>query len=257
MFGSKLSINQHLIVGITIGSLHTLLHNGRALLQLIIRSGRLKRFFNVYSQYLVHIFSILSIPITGFFSGWASNSKYVGSFFPTWQGLVDNIWSSFVGAGLAVLIYKTYENRDQHPAEIFQRSLATIDDNLIDEIEIKSRQFHADKAIVLAVAIVENIQRPKWFRFLERIKSLIIRRGTYGIMQVTSTKPLNDKKSVDLAVKEYFANQRVYGEWISDERRNEVIKIAKTYNNDETYANLVADAYTYTALTDRWNEKYE
>ena len=52
--------------------------------------------------------------------------------------------------------------------------------------------------------ITESIQRPKWFRRLERILGLIYRRGTYGIMQVRNDRPIGDKQSIDIAIRNHL-----------------------------------------------------
>lgn len=48
----------------------------------------------------------------------------------------------------------------------------------------------------LALAFAEHLQRPTWARRLERV--LKPKNGTYGLMQMSSARPLSDQESVDL-----------------------------------------------------------
>ena len=48
--------------------------------------------------------------------------------------------------------------------------------------------------------IIENIQRPCWFRRIETLIGKVARRGSYGIMQVQADRPLSNKQSIKQGV---------------------------------------------------------
>ena len=69
-------------------------------------------------------------------------------------------------------------------------------------IKDSSEQCNANFDLVFVFCVVENIQRPKWFRNIENM----IPMATKGIMQVKSFFPIDDSTSVKIAIKNYFQN---------------------------------------------------
>jgi len=72
-----------------------------------------------------------------------------------------------------------------------------------------SERYKIDEAITLAVMVVENAQRPPWARRLERAKGRVIKKGTYGIMQVTSERPVSDSESIEIACRDHLRGMRI------------------------------------------------
>jgi hypothetical protein len=107
--------------------------------------------------------------------------------------------------------------------------------------------------------IVENLQRPKWFRRLETLKGSVLKAGTYGIMQVRSDDPLTDEESVGKAVAERLKGLHVRelaydyedGSSQSYPDSDHVKEIAMAYNPSEAFAALVVDAFTTLYYADR------
>ena len=82
------------------------------------------------------------------------------------------------------------------------RSHREIDPRLIDHALSLSGQHNASAELVICIMVVENLQRPPWFRRLERLRGRL-RRGkpwTYGVMQVRSIQPLTDRQSIERAI---------------------------------------------------------
>jgi hypothetical protein len=96
---------------------------------------------------------------------------------------------------------------------------------------------------VLAFAIVENLQRPPWVRRIENFFAKITKKGTYGVMQVSSTRGLSDEESVDQAVKTFFLNTK------NPSDHEGIVSLALTYNHDIRFAEEVANAYFYISRT--------
>lgn len=106
-------------------------------------------------------------------------------------------------------------------------------------------QYNADPHLVSAVMLVENLERPRWFRVLERLKGRIFPEGTYGVMQVASERPLQDLESIRRAVRDRMANlQLTKDEGYVDQEA--LVAFARQYNPDPAYHKLLLYAYSYS-----------
>jgi hypothetical protein len=101
-----------------------------------------------------------------------------------------------------------------------------------------------------AIMIVENVQRPPWFRALERLKGHVFPRGTYGILQAEADRPLTDQESIDVC-----ASTRLKGVIVplivptspgasATFDYQKVVAVASDYNPDAGYATDVASVYS-------------
>jgi hypothetical protein len=99
----------------------------------------------------------------------------------------------------------------------------------------------ADASLALAVMVVENLQRPPWFRRLERLKGFIFKRGTYGIMQVAAPQPITDEESIIRAVRERLTGVSVRSQ--SGEVDWDLLDaFARTYNPNPNFSALLRSA---------------
>ena len=91
------------------------------------------------------------------------------------------------------------------------------------------------KNLIYAIMIYEDYNRPKIVRVIEKLKFLITGHATMGIMQVYSTKIINDRESVILGVK------KIVDEVKREEKNNEFseINVIKHYNPGDKYKNEV------------------
>ena len=117
------------------------------------------------------------------------------------------------------------------------------------------------EALVYSIMIYENFNRPKLRRLLENIGFRLGRCKTLGIMQVTTTKLINDRESVELGTKKILDDyQATYDETkekmtSSDESSNGeqsneepspyvlIEGTTKKYNPDDDYAEQVRSIY--------------
>jgi len=226
-------------LGILIALMHTLTTNGVALAKLIFHIGSVKTNVNKASQQISHIITIIVISAVGALSGYIARWGFLKQLTPTAEGLVDNIWASLITALLAIFLYRAYQDRVVSNEDIFDRSKKSIDPKLFALIEEYSRHSRANIYLVQAVCIIENIQRPAWFRKLEVMMSILVKDGTYGIMQVKSSKPISDEESIKQAIEKYFVNSK------DVQSNDEIEKIIKKYNFDPKYFDLVLSAYSY------------
>lgn len=217
---------------------HSILTNGVALLKIFRRSPDIHTYFNTYMQVLVHLGTIVLALFAGFLGGLFAKSEIIKAVIPSPQGLVDNLWSALITAIFIVFFYKIYKSQEISNEQIFDKSLKNIDPNLREYIEIESANNSTDSKLILAICIVENIERPKWFRKFEKAKSFLFTKGSYGIMQLQSDKYLNDKQSIKGAIEKFFKYKKVY-DYESFE------SLMKSYNPDSKYVELVFEAYRF------------
>ena len=238
--------NQILYLNIISLTTHAIFTNGRAIWNLLFNHKAISIYYNKWFQFIIHISTITIMFLSGIISGYISNTGILSSIVPTFQGLIDNIWSTLITAVLAIVLYEIYSNRNRTTIDsILHQSYESIDQEIIDHINKFCEVNSASKRLVKAVCIAENIQRPKWIRRLEKIKSILFKNGSYGIMQVQSKKWISDKKSVEKAITEYFKySNATYLD-------HSVIKMfVQKYNSSEQYFDLVYSAFNYLPYED-------
>ncbi len=231
------------VVSLTV---HAIFTNGRAIWNLLFNQKAISIYYNKWFQFVIHILTIIMMFSSGFISGYVSNTGILSSIVPTFQGLIDNIWSTLITAVLAIVLYEIYSNRNRTTIDtILHQSYESIDKEIIEHINQYCQKNSASKRLVKSICIAENIQRPKWIRKLEKVKSLIFRSGSYGIMQVQSDKWISDKESVEKAIVEYFKySNSVYLDY------SVVEMFVKKYNPSEQYLDLVYSAFNYLPSED-------
>lgn len=225
-----------LLVGFLSAGTHSLLTNGRAIIQLVNGDKDIKRYLNKHSQILLHIISIALVIFSAYISTYLVGTQFIQSIKPSIEGLADNIWSSVIVGIFIVLILDLYREQNVDETYLINQSKERISKRTWSYLDKEATKQNANATLLKAICIVENIQRPKWVRFLERLKSYVWKKGTYGIMQFYSTKYLSDKESISLAVTAYFANT---AEVKYEENLRELIK---RYNNNPDYIDLVLAA---------------
>jgi hypothetical protein len=121
---------------------------------------------------------------------------------PTWPDMSSNLWLIVV-----VFVYHLL-NRTQVPASsrapaihrYLDAQFASAQRNYHNIIETRVPERRM-QALVYAILIYESLNRPPIYRWIERhILFPLHRAKTTGVMQVTSTRPLGDRESVELGV---------------------------------------------------------
>lgn len=104
--------------------------------------------------------------------------------------------------------------------------------------------------VVYAIMIYENFNRPKIVRWIENIHFWITKKPhTLGIMQVTSSKWINDEQSISLATDKIISDcERIMQEYIKNKDsfslETIVAKIAGKYNKDDEYVYEVGQIFS-------------
>lgn len=123
---------------------------------------------------------------------------------PDVKEIVPEIWGAFFVGILVAMFYVATSNRIVYSNNIVAKQRERIGQSLLDYARLEAKKAQCDPILLEAIMITESIQRPKWFRRLERILGLIYRRGTYGIMQVMSDRPIDDRESIDIAIRDHL-----------------------------------------------------
>lgn len=234
--------DERIILGLISGLSHGIITNGVSVIKILMKDSSVKLYINKFLQIGSNLLTITIVTIAGAFGGYVSSFETTQKLSPTFQGIVDNLWSSFIAIALFFLLRKVYSaTQNFQPVDIYERSYRKINADLLNYIKKIADENNADEKLILAICITENLQRPAWFRFLEKMYWLVFRRkGTYGIMQVTSSKYLSDEESIALSVKEYLSNtKRINQDYSSIE------EAASNYNKDLSYVATVMEAYSY------------
>lgn len=235
-------VNERIILGIIAGLSHGIITNGVSIFKISIKDNSVKLYINKFLQIGSNLFTIAIVVLAGAFGGYISSFETTQKLSPTFQGIVDNLWSSFIAISLFFLLRKVYSTTQKfRPIDIYEKSYQKIDAKLLDYIKKTADENSADEKLILAICIAENLQRPKWFRLTEKMSWLVLRqRGTYGIMQVTSDKYLSDEESIVLSVQKYFSNTKEINQDYST-----LEGVISGYNSDPNYVATVMEAYSY------------
>ena len=108
--------------------------------------------------------------------------------------------------------------------------------------------------VIYAIMINENFNRPKIARWIEYICFWITKKPhTLGIMQVTSSKWINDEQSISLATNKIISDcECIIQEYAKNEQsfclESVVAKIAGKYNRDNDYVEEVEQ--TFSTISD-------
>lgn len=237
MVSRDLSNENISFLGLLIGLAHAVITNGKAILMLFTNSRDIKVFFNKPTQIVYHFYTIFMCSACGFISGTISSTFIGEKIAPTLQGLIDNTWSTGIILLIGLYSYNNYQvetNLDR----VFKNVEKSISPQIKDLLKQTCKLHHANYNLALAICMTEALQRPRWLRRLETLKSVFYGPGTYGIMQVKSNKPISDEESVKIAVKKLALSS-------SKKDSSEVIPFIKKYNSSEKYQEIVTLIYDY------------
>ena len=112
---------------------------------------------------------------------------------------------------------------------------------MIDYARESAAREGLDPDLVETVILIEAIQRPRWFRRLEFMKGIIFRKGTYGIMQVQSPRPIRDRTSIDKALQTHraaFKPREAEGR-----SYNSISEQLRSYNRSQQFLDLANRIY--------------
>jgi hypothetical protein len=176
----------------------------------------------------------------------AAARHLLAPLIPPIRELTAALWTALL-AGVAGAFVINVSRKPTSEVELVRHSIRRIPRILWEVADEISTGAGADVHLVRAVMVVENLQRPGWFRRLERLKSRILPVGTYGIMQVSSTSLVSDEESIRMAA------SRMAGVRVTDEDGSidgtSFDSFARSYNGDSTFRSLLQAAYAEVQYT--------
>lgn len=127
---------------------------------------------------------------------------------PVPEEILRDLWLGFfvsIIGGLFFALIKQFGQNDHtfDTAYLSERANRDIGIGLVDYAWTSAIGKNADPILVRSIMQSESLQRPRWFRRLERLRGRFVGRGTYGVMQVKSDKPISDRASIDLVADRY------------------------------------------------------
>lgn len=221
---------------VLIGAVHAGVTSGRALVGLV-RSGRTSRRPLLTLMHPLVMGSVTCVALAG-----ALVAPWFDGAVPTADDVVSDLWT-----GLIAGVVGAYAVRVSQPGHVptdivFAGSRKSIPNDLWNGAAESADRWNADADLVRAVMLVENLQRPRWFRRLERLAARLFRQpATLGLLQARAQAGNDDAELLDQAVQERFRDVTVKAEdgRIEWEALND---FAASYNPDLKYAELLAAA---------------
>ncbi len=173
-----------------------------------------------------------------------------GFVVPPVDELFKSLWGTiFVAVVAAIVIAKTRVQLDI--GRLVQRSRQEVGPRLQKFARTEAVKAGADPNLVETILLTENLQRPEWFRQLERIKGRLFPRGSYGVMQVSSDKPISDEDSIIKAVDEHLHGSRVTIGSHGGPDYESLRKTLTAYNSDKVFVDLAIKIFWQVQLSNR------
>lgn len=193
-------------------------------------------------------------------------------FFPSDKNLGSALW-----LGVIAFIYHTFNRIKLSNEKTKQRKdnyikhrydyYKSMYEHLINEITSDKRQ----QCLIYTILLYEAFNRPKIYRWIERMFFHLGLAKTLGVMQVTTDKMITDEESVQLGAQKIVDDHLKAQIIIQDKRsrhsmrsywpiRNEVIAL---YNRDDDYVHEVNRLYEemvnlfYPEFKDDWKKEIE
>lgn len=182
-----------------------------------------------------------------------------GAVVPAPKDLLSAVWSGLLVAGIggfAVAIIQPRDPKAPTFGEEYFVARATRDVGVetMDWLFEECSRTNANPILVKAVLVAEALQRPKWFRGIERLLVRLRLARTSGVMQMPSKTPLSDRESITLAAQRFsgvwalrLSGPDGYQTWSID--LGDAWDSVTTHNGDVKFAKSVRDIANYLLST--------
>lgn len=153
---------------------------------------------------------------------------------PPVADVVANLIAALIAAVVAISYFESTRSSGD--------ASTTISADLEGQIRAISLDHGVDERLALAIAYVENLQRPPWFRRAEGVFWRLNRHGSFGLFQVRGHGPVSDVDSCRIAMRslrDAYPVRDQYGsaaEW-------SVRQLAERHNPDAQFAEMVYRSY--------------
>lgn len=221
-----------------VGAAHAVLSAGRA----VLRDLRLPGPIRWPRTPLILLHAVIFVLATGVAYCAAVSAPHFESLVPSLHEVTITLWTAVIAAVGGAYVLQLSRGRTNDSMELARRSARKIPSRLVPLAVDLSGAHGADPQLVTATMIAENLQRPPWFRSVERIKGLVLRAGTYGIMQVSHDRPISDEESLRIAVETRLRGVTVKGP-DGNVDYGALNTFARSWNGDSTFPQLIWACY--------------
>ena len=225
-----------MICALAIGAIHTL----RTQIMLLIGSMRQRR---VERHLPTLIFS--AITACGLvFASWLGGLGPGPAQFvvPPLEEFFNTFWTTATVVLVAAFIVRTMSSH-KSIYDLVERSRRELGDELVTFARKVAAEYSTDPTLVEAILLTENLQRPRWFRMLEKLKGRISPSGTYGPMQVWSERPISDQESIRKAVREHLSRAWIKRSEYGSPKNEHLERALRRYNSNPRFVTLARDVY--------------
>jgi hypothetical protein len=194
--------------------------------------------------------NIIVVLISAALIGALAHAISLADLAPTIRGIADNIWSALFVAVLVVFYLDATSRRpladDDHDevqrVNYIVTSYGEIKSEYASVIEQSCDADSCSRALMYAVLIYENMNRPAWIRYFENLLVVVLKRElTVGIAQVRSKRPLSDGASIVAAAHILHGSdsavKQVFNEPPAD--TDSLKQLLISYNPDDDYVDSV------------------
>lgn len=169
--------------------------------------------------------------------------SYFAPIIPEPSALLEAIWTALFVA-VAYFAFQQLLGIKTAPASLLERAKKDIG-KVWEFSRTEADRHNVPVVAVRAVLLAEAIQRPSWFRTLERALQCALgvfgREGTTGIAQMRSRKPLSDEESVTRLCADMHDWTREHGELNDLER---IRRYGRYHNDDDVYVESLVEQYS-------------
>jgi hypothetical protein len=224
-----------IVPSLAIGLTHGLVTSGRALLSLL-RSGRAGSHRLVVAM---HGAVIVLVTLTALIAAEAAGR--LDAYVPPISTLTSDLWTGLVAGVIGAYAVRVSQAGHVNTLDVLAASRASIPWQLWRAVDDLARDHGADPALVRAVMLVENIQRPAWFRRLERVGSRLLGvPATIGVMQIEVPSDTSEEDALEQAVRMWFAGVSIRKDGKLDWKA--IDKFGRDYNDDAEFVDLLGNA---------------
>ena len=223
---------------LTVAVVHAWVTAGRATVAVVRRSGLFARRLLV----AYHVLLAAGIMLVGVVGALIGLTDWFPAVVPSIPELRSDLWTAMFAAALGAYFVRVTQGRQPSVEDLVRYSRENLGAELVALTREVASAESADEDLAEAILLVENLQRPKWIRYLERGLGRILKFGTYGVMQVRSKAPISDEESIRLAVTQHLSGKPIpmtqYGP-----DQDALLRTIRFYNSNPRFVELVRDVY--------------
>lgn len=223
--------------------LHLVFSNVGALIRSFLPGT--KEFTVNYAPY--HFTVVLVVVISAVLANLATPALQV--LVPSPSEMVSNLWIAGLVAVTGALFVRLGSAQLPPPfggQYFLERATRDVGVDLQDDLFIAAKERGADPVLLLAIMVAEVLQRPSWVRAAERLVGRFRPTGSYGVMQVRSSRPLTDQESIEIA------STQLSGQWgmsiqngVMQPVAGQIWSAAAAHQGDAVHAQNVLQIYTH------------